>query len=672
MEECWDPKENRKTREFTLEEHEWIKNERFLCQIDFNYWCTRYAKIRDWQDRIVHFKPNVAQQIILDIWSEMQEEGIAIMLDELKARQLGVSTITELAIEHRAQFWSNVNAVVASSDPDKSAKMAQMMELCLDHQPRWLAPQMTKYKSGILMEFGLQNSSVSIQHGTQFSGIARGTTPNVVHLSELCDYDNPKDLVDASLLKAMHESPWTFLVLESTAKGRGNWWHDTWLISKTGWPARRSRLRPIFLPWFMGTDIYPTVTWLKAHPIPKDWRPADITYNHAKRAEAAVADNDLYRKYLGTGWKMPKEQMWFWEVDRAEYVAKKELPLFLSEMPANDEEAFQSSNLSVFDVDTIEHYRSKVTSPYERGGGVYGIRGDGVPDAMYPSEQNVDHDRPPIRISARWLESHPVLNFELVPLRWDGYERDDGLNKIYIWEPPIDEEEYLFGVDTGDGVGADRSVLEMLRKGNWTRNDEFVCEMASPYINSMDLWPICMAIGTYYSIRRGGSLRQPKAVIENRWNGENCQLELRKAGWYNFHNWLRYDSKKISEKRSNKLGWFTQQWSRDLMMDRITKYIRDCSLDINSPWMINEMNDLERDEFEQHSKAQAAFGCFDDRFMAGGAALVSAHVLEATTKTGVRYVQRNAEDVRGVGKQHEAEMQYDENVPDYARASFLP
>ena len=121
-------------------------------------------------------------------------------------------------------------------------------------------------------------------------------------------------------------------MLESTAAGRHDWWHRKWLYNIANWSTGRSRLRPNFLPWFVGTDIWPPDTWVHAHPIPLDWRPFDSTIAHAERAAEYVRDTPLLTKYLGSGWVMPRRQMWFYEIERAEAVANKSLNKFLGEI----------------------------------------------------------------------------------------------------------------------------------------------------------------------------------------------------------------------------------------------------------------------------------------------------------------------------------------------------
>lgn len=617
-----------------LQEKRWIRNERIMCRLDFQYFATRYAFIRSDDGRLLLFSPNIAQRIIHTMRAENELKQIAIANIDLKARQLGVSTDTEICVQHRAQFYSHTNAVVASSDPDKSTKMAGMMERVLDNQPTYLRPK-TRQVQGELIEFPLQHSFISIQHGTQFTGISRGDTPTVAHLSELCDFDNPEDLVDASLMRAMHDSPWMFLVLESTAQGRRNWWHKSWEHAKANWSSGRSRLRPIFLPWFVGSDLYPTDTWLRARPIPLDWKPASTTIAHAERARNYVRSNKLLTQFLGADWAMPYTQMWFYEVERAEHLAKNELNKFLQEMPADDLEAFQSTAISVFDTDTISWYRDEAGRRTPLG--VYTILGDDIPDRLRIPERQWDQDRPSFTVKANWSPGQ-TYEYTFQPIQWDGYSTDDGLGKVYIYEHPQDYENYGFGVDTSDGLGQDRSVVFGLRKGDLHRNDFQCVEYANPYINAFDLWPICMALGTYYSVKKDGMLHQPRMAIECKGNGEATQNELRKRGWTNFHMWVRYDTKRIRKGNANKLGIFTNYWFRTMMMDWIIKFLRDGWLDICSPWFVVEMEDLERGEEVQELKA--TYGGHDDRIMACGMVLLSLYDTEIRTGGKSPGVQR--------------------------------
>ena len=613
-------------RPLTPEETRFIQNERRVCALDFHYHSSRYSKIINWEKKDVLFSPNVAQQMVLDIWADLEAQSRAIMMQQLKARQLGVTTLTELAVAHRVQFWPRVNAVVASADPKKSVKMANMIRFCWEQQPWWLLPKTTKIEHGMPVEFGELNSTILIQAGNQFNGVARGQTPNVCHLSELCEWEDADLLVDAALLKAIHETPDVFVILESTALGRGNWWHDTWKQVKEDFPLGRSRLCPIFLPWFVGVDIYPTETDLRMRPIPPDWIPADLTIRHAERAREYVISNPLLFKHLAKGdknWRMPRAQMWYYEIERDSAIKKKQLNLFLSEMPADDQEAFQSTNISAFEVETILVHRENVRTPYA----VYAITGSGIPEDLVADRRYTDLSKPPINIRVADLLPNCQEVFQLIPLQFQGYSGTAAGLKLFIWEPPRANATYGAGIDTSDGVGQDWSVMEGIRKEFPQGPDTQTFEFASSYIKAMQLWPMVLAVGTYYSTFqiKNGKRVQIRLAIECRGNGESVQFELQKRGWVNFHPWKKRDNKvPTTNAQVYKIGVFTSSWYRPMMLDRLLTMLEDVSLLVYSPFFVDEMEALEKDEHKQSMKA--VFGEHDDRLMALGFILDSLHV----------------------------------------------
>lgn len=598
-----------------------IRAQRLLCKYDFQYWATRFHRIRSFDGQLISYVPNIAQRMILDIWGEMEEKGMAIEMIQDKARQLGVSVNTEAAAQHRPQFWSRVNAVVASASPEQSEKMAGMMLLSLQNQPWWLLPDVTLFRIGALIEFGRQNSSITVQHGAQTTGISRGTTPNVIHLSEVASYADAESIIESSLFRAVHPSPNVLMILESTAEGLHNWWHTTWEYSKENWTSGRARLRPIFLPWFIGTDLYPTPTWLRGHPIPPHWQPLSITVRHACAAASYVRTNDLLRKYLGPRWEMPRAQMWFWECGYLEARAKKTLNLWYQEMASNDGESFQSSNISAFDHETIAEYQAGACEPLA----VFGLHGPDVALRLQPDQADLDSSLPTIEIPPITDEGLP---YSLVPLKWDSCSQSDPFGKFLIWEFPEPEQTYGIGIDTSDGIGEDRTVISVLRKGTMEANDALVAQFISPYVNAFDLPPFAYAIAAFYSPldSESGEACQAKMVIEIAGNGESTQLELRKRGWRNFHQWVRYDAKKLKESRATRFGWFTNSWSRPMMLDWLLKAIKDSWLDIPSTYFVQEMKDLERNTDRQSMKA--AHGGHDDQIMSLGIVFFSMWALE--------------------------------------------
>ena len=628
----------RLSRALNPEEMKWVLNERAMCSCSFRYWATRYGFILDWGEQLVRFSPNVAQEMILDLFGELENMEIAILVQFLKARQLGVTTITELVILWKTIFHARTNALVASSNPEDSAKMVEKIEICFKNQPFWLIPTITTGHAGELIEFGEQDSAIAIQWGNQANGLARGRTATTFHLSEVADFRNPRKLIDASLLRAVHDSPWVFGVLEGTAKQREDYWHKKWKASVSGWPTRTSRLCPAFLPWYVGTDIYPTLTFMrKAADYFSTWEPGEMTIKHANRAGEYVrsGQNPLVTKFLGSNWYMPKEQMFFWEITRNEYAELNDLGSFYSELCADDREAFQSANRSIFSAEVTAAFTEAAKMPY----GVYGLRApqSEVPILLQASERDRDPNIKPIDLHCKWNPMQPAHDYQLVPLLHRGTGLFNPEGKIIMWEPPLPGHVYGLGTDTGYGLGQDNSVINILRKGTLDRNDEQVLEFASPNINSFALWPFNLALGTLYStVDSFGQLRQAKQVIEMAANGENVQNELKKRGWRNFHLWVRYDRKKVREASATRLGWYTVPWSRRMMLDMLLDALNNGWLDVNSLDFIAEMGDLELEMETQ--KLKAATGSKDDRIMSLGIVLFSMHALE--TRHADRWVTR--------------------------------
>jgi hypothetical protein len=608
------------------DEIQFIRNERILCRCDFSYWFLKYCYIKNEEDRVVHPLPWISQQIFLDILSEMEADGFEVAVLLLKARQLGMSAVIARILLHGVIWFPNVNAFMASADETKTNLLFDMADFTLAHLPFWMQPGEKFRREGKLLE--LHNGSrITLQHGQQNIGIGRGTTPTLAHISEVAEFDNPEDLIDSSLLRAMHPSARTKIFLEGTAKGMNNWWHHTWLDSKSGWLDRRSRLRPLFLPWFVG-GLYPKEIDLRKRPVPADYplRMAPWAEQHAKMAREYVLKTDYLLKRLGSNWQMPIEQIWYYECERETAIRKNKLNKFLQEMPANDDEAFQSTSISVFDTDTITFYRDNAHS--ESLQGVYGLAGsiDHIAARHQPSHLLVDPDKAPIDIRCNRDTGYPC-DFQLVPLRFQGWslEPKDGLDRIYVWEHPVPGETYGFGVDTSDGIDKDRTVIECIRKYSLNGPTKQVVELASGKMNAIDSWPFLLALGTYYSQPDDhGHIQQPRMAIECAGHGDMPQNIIRMMGWRNFHPWndKQLDARIPRLDQYNKIGVYTRSgWFRDGMIELLVKLLRDGDIEICSPHFVQEMTSLQGDEMIQ--SLRAGYGGHDDRIMALGFILVS-------------------------------------------------
>lgn len=630
-----DPRRGLK-RNLAPDEQRFVTNERALCTIDARYFYANYAQIVNWKKETQYFTPNVAQALMLDIWADLERQGRAIHVLQLKARRLGVSTLSELEVARRVQLIKHTNAVVASADPEKSVLMADMIDFCWKQMPWWLMPKATKIQNRMPVEFDEIGTGITIQAGNQFNGVARGATPNIYHVSEIAEWVDAEELIDGALLRAIIDTPNVWGMIEGTGKGRGNFLHNTWNLCKKNWPQGLSRQKPVFLPWYVGTDIYPSPAEQRARPVPTDWVPSDRSIRHAERARQYVLSNPDLFTHLAKGnkdWRLPKAQMWYYEVEYENARAKKTLNIFLAEMASDDADSFQHTNIPVIDKEVLMGYAERTRNPI----GVYTILGESVAPSLVASRREWDRAQPPVNVKIADLLPKVQLKFQLVPCQFTGYSTFDPELKLLIWEWPEPGYEYGIGVDTSDGIGQNNSAIEVLRKATPDRPDAQVAEFVSPYVKAFQLWPLVLAIASLYSVidNRIGTRRQARVAIECKGNGEACQHELQKRGWTNFHPWKRYDNKRpTQDANTNKVGIYTNVWFRPQMMDMLLTCIDEVSIDIPSPYLVSELESLERDEREQ--KAKAAYGELDDRVMSIGFPLFSMHVGDRPDKQYAR------------------------------------
>lgn len=617
------------TRKLTLDEHRWMINERALCRWDFNYYITRYYRILHWDGtQIVPLNPNIPQRIAIDLWAEREAQNLSIAQLYLKARQEGVTTLWQAAVAHRVQFFPNVRAVVGSSRPDKSREMIGKALTAWNLMSWYIRSPATTYRAGELILFDRMKSSINIQHGAKVkSGMARGETPSVVHLSECAEYLNPEEDIDSAIVFAMHRSPNMLLGLESTAKGQLNWWHKNWLDAKANWnnPTNPSLFQPVLLPWYIASDIYPTETWLRETPIPQNWKPSALTERHARKASAYVRATPLLSKHLSSTWNMPPAQQWFWEATRAQYERRGQLNSFYQEMPADDIEAFQHDGASIFSAEQIMVYNDSAQHPKM----VYGLEGptDEVRIDLQPDRREVNPNYRPLVITSQ-RETGGKSEYRLLPLRLDGYPNQfSPIGKILVWEPPMDGVDYGLGIDTAQGIGQDRSVIEVLRKATIAAVARQCAEFASEWVSASDLFPYAHCLAKLYQRKDpAGQIKQPYITIETNNGGDAVQLALRKAGWGRLHPWMRYDKKLIDASKAQFVGAVTTSWSRDLVLGHLIKALRDGLLDIDSPWFIQEMQTLQKEEGK--ARIAAILGAHDDRFFALGWIYMTMHILE--------------------------------------------
>jgi hypothetical protein len=350
-------------RRLTPEEDAFIANERLLTKIDFRYWVERYVYINAEGTHLQRFTPLwESQEIILGELARLQQERTdadhpdGLLVNILKARQLGASTLGAALITHRVTVHTHVRALLASDVPENSGSegLFGMYERIVAHLPWFLHPTEQFHKkdthiiftsgSAIMVESGKSMKGGLQEKGAVKGGLGRSRTYSTLHLTELSSWDRGEQ-IDDSLMPAVPRSSRTLAVKESTAKGRHNWHHEDWLVGERG----HGRFTNVFIPWYAEVRK----NWL---PAPPSWTPDEDTVAHARKA------SEEGPKWLHRPVVLTREQLRWYEEERAVAVAKNQLAKFLEEQAADPESAFQHSGRSIFGVEQLQ-YLAKIARP---------------------------------------------------------------------------------------------------------------------------------------------------------------------------------------------------------------------------------------------------------------------------------------------------------------------
>lgn len=632
--------------EIPLELQRFMSNERILCQTDWKYWAARYYKVSDAEtNKYVNYRFNRTATIFWDILKDQQILDKAIRELNPKARQVGRSTHWCGVMHHRMQFCSEIKGLLASYEKRATGKLVKMIMDSMDRQPWWLVPEVKLYRTGEYYEW-MNHSRLDLAWGTQET-MGTGTSPTIALLSEVAKYDYPELAIDAGLVPAMHESSASILILESTAERRNDYWHNTVKDVLREQQIGTTSFVCSFTPWCVRDDLYPTIGWIKGRAAAYErFVPSIETLQYARAMEATIHADYYFRKHMGSDWVMPKEQLFWYQLKKEEAERKNTLHIFLRETPSNLEEAFQVAGSSIYPIKVINTIE---IIAQQKAPDVYKLRGDAnnINPDLLPNEEERDKDKPIINISARYDSNLPSFDFELVPIKFQGWGRLDYQGHILVFEHPRKGFEYGFGADPAGGMGGDDAAIEGIRKGTVYYKDKQVCEFASNQVPVDNLWPYMLALGTYYSQFEG---QQLISIETGKGGGGPLITDLRNRGWWNFFKYR--NPEKVGEDLSRQaIGWLTTSRTRPEIVNRMYNFITNYHIEIGSVPFIGELKDLRERRTQSPGLGQIKYkieGDSDNRYMALGIALVSIHqdeMMGYTMKSWEERQKREAEIV---------------------------
>lgn len=287
---------------------------------DFYKYCEKNLYIQDKQGRLTQFVPNSIQKKLVNYVLECLKTNTPIRIIVLKARQEGVSTITEALIYWYTATHKNVSSKIVSHDRESAYNLYSMFQRYYDNSHEFFKPS-TKFRTKNDLMFnndfntGL-NSNISIS-SAENTGTGRGLTIHWLHASEVAMWNNGSEIL-AGLLQTVPLLPNTAIILESTANGVGDFFYNTWQAAKEG--------RSIFKPFFFG------------------WNEHD---EYQIKGERLTNKTDE-EKALKADYKLTDAQLAWRRLKVREFAGNEEK--FSQEYPINEGEAFLASGRPRFDI----------------------------------------------------------------------------------------------------------------------------------------------------------------------------------------------------------------------------------------------------------------------------------------------------------------------------------
>lgn len=586
-------------------EKRWIANERTLCALDCSYFLTRYYWIqaeaeRAGESNIMHFAFRSGQRVFYRTLQRLDAKGKAKQVFCLKARKQGISTLVEGIMAWGALFFPGTRVAIASADGQKSQIMAGMFFYAIDELPWWLESTRTRDKRASdrgIIEWSHIGNQVVLQSGAMKGGIGQGTTPNFCHISEASQFTNAVTQLDEGLLKAVTANPNNVLVIETTGDG-DDWTAKMWNECKDNYWEGKTRLLPLFLPWFMTPELYPSASWIGQYPIPRDWIPAPETVAMTHKCEAYVNSTEVLREELGKGWKLPREQQWWWEFEFMSHRRRGIEKSFTRQHPCDDLEALIGENDKAVGEEAVEAMKRTVSDSAR----IYMVAGEGVETKNEPDRHLILNGEDAHRLYTEWRD-HKDNSYEwaFIPMNLLVPDLTDSssMKKALIWDEPEPDYDYGIGVDTGTGAQQDRSVINVTRKGiDDDEPDTQVAEFADDTINNTDLWAWVAALTSYYArYMTDSTMRHPKLCIELRRKfGDMTFNQLYHGLNFKRHNWfvpLDKTTFRPVPGKQGRPGFWTTAWSRPMLLSFFTSSVENGWYQIRSRFLRDELTKSE-------------------------------------------------------------------------------
>ena len=533
---------------------------------DFYRYCKNNLKIKDKHSRIIPFVPNTPQRVLIDYVLLCIKEKRPVKAIILKARQMGLSTAVEAIIYWWTSTNKNINSVIIGHEESSSKNLYMMFRRYYDNTNPLFKPSV-RYNTRTDLSFerfddtgkqvGLGSSIKTATAGNKAAG--RSDTINLLHASELGEWENGEDLV-ASLLETVPDEEVmdkpSMMFLESTAKGRGNYFHKEFVAAVKG----LNNFEPFFFPWCI-LDTYERDFDV---PLGKTTEYEDFLIDLMKKGHT-VAGQTIHVDPA----HIPAKIHFYRRKAKNFESTPERLP---QEYPSTWQEAFIASGKNVFNTLSL---------------------------------QEMEKDAQPVEETEYYKlipgELHEQYTLERVPFEPNEKPEDFTYKApLKIWVHPKPGHEYVIGGDVAEGLKrGDYSVAEVV--------DIATMQTVARWRGHIDpdkFGEIVGALGAYYNYALVG--------VEVNNHGLTTIQKLRDTFYTNLYKRDKGYDEDFEEPTSN-LGWKTDVRTKRIMIDDLIKIVRErINKDLDTVF-INEAFAFVRDD---RGRMNAEEGEHDDTVMA--------------------------------------------------------
>lgn len=556
---------------------------------DFEFYAYTNYEINDKETgRSIPFRLNRAQRKYLRKLEQLRLAGKPIDIILLKARQWGGSTLTQLYMGWiQTILHVNWNSVICADIENQARIISGMLRNAFSSVKSWAtggrnistSPYEGSTSTRVISISGSRYSVGSMQKPEKL----RSENIAMAHLSEVglwkkTKSKTPEDLVQ-SIFGSILSGPDTIKVLESTAKGVGNFFHRTWLKAVAG----ENNFTPVFIPWF-DIDIYST---------PVDDYSSFIT---------SLSGYEEYLFELGA----TLEAINWYRMKRREM--NDDWRMF-SEYPSTPAEAFQSTGKRVFPMGYVKNARCTCEEPWWRGDVVGDA--DSGPNALrnlHFVPLSAENDA----IFQSSLSSPSSSSSPSQPLR----RLDTENNCLWVWlMPELTEpyyDRYIVVCDPGGGITdkADYTSIKVFDRIDMLTGG--LPELAAEWHGRLDpdkiAWKAAQIAEAY-----GHAL----LVIESNkmeadgTEGDNFEFILSEIAEYYSNLYSRTSEEQIRKGMPVRWGFHTNTSTKPMIINGLKKALRD-SLYIERS--MPTCDELDLYELKDDNKTMGAVeGNHDDR-----------------------------------------------------------